>query len=93
MNVVKATLYFLVLEFITAFAWFAVVVHIKDIINFMVSEVSIAQVTTVGQNVVKGLNVVFLAMFFGWIVWYFYMLHTLTNETTYALSQDQIRRF
>ena len=94
MDIVKATLYFIVLEFITIFSWFAIVVHIKDVINFMVSAVHISQVTVIGQNVVWGLNVVWLFMAGCWVAWYFYMIHALTYQTTFQnLPVNKVRRW
>jgi ABC-type dipeptide/oligopeptide/nickel transport system permease subunit len=94
MNIVMATIYLIVLEFTTIFAWFAVVVYIKDIINLMVSAVDMAQVTTVGQNVVTGLNVTFLVLVFIWFGWYAYVVHSLTYETSFTqVPPRQVRRW
>jgi hypothetical protein len=85
MHIVEATLYFIVLEFITIFSWFTVVINIKNAINEMVTAAaSIApESVQVGQNVVTGLNVVFLMLVICWICWYVYMAHSSVNETTY----------
>lgn len=94
MNIIQATLYFIILEFITIFAWFAIVVHIKDIINILVSaSAGVApQAVAIGQNVVTAMNVVFLALVILWLGWYAYMAHAIVNETTYV-SNKEIRRF
>lgn len=94
MNIVKATLYFVFLEFVTIFSWFALVVHIKDIINFMVTDTaSIApQAVGIGQNVVTAINVLFIILVVVWVCWYAYIAHALTYETSYQVL-DGYRRF
>lgn len=71
MNMVQATLYFIILEFMTVFAWFALAVHIKDIINSIVSaSASVApQTVDIGQIVVNAINVLFLILVFIWLGW------------------------
>lgn len=96
MHIVQATLYFIFLEFVTVFAWFAIVIHIKDIINFIVTAAAgvAPQSVAVGQNVVTGINVLFLVLFLSWIIWYAYMAHTLVYETTYEnVPPRQVRRW
>ena len=94
MNIVQATISFILLEFMTIFAWFALAVHIKDIINLLVSASSTVapQAVAVGQNVINGMNVIFLVLVFLWLGWYAYVAHSLVNETSY-LSNNEIRRF
>lgn len=93
MNIIQATLYFIILEFITIFAWFAIVVHIKDIINILVSAAAgvAPQAVGIGQNVVTAMNVVFLVLVILWLGWYAYMAHAIVNETTY-ISGKEIRK-
>jgi hypothetical protein len=94
MNIVMATIYLIVLEFITIFSWFAVVVNIKTIINLMVSAVDMAQVTQVGQNVINGLNITFLVLVIAWLGWYAYVVHSLTYETSMGtVSNRESRRW
>jgi hypothetical protein len=96
MHIVQATLYFIVLEFITIFSWFAVVIHIKDAMNEMVSAAAeiAPQAVGIGQNVVTGLNVLFLVLVLSWIGWYAYMAHSSINETTYVqVPNQQVRRW
>lgn len=76
---------FIVLEFVTLFAWFAVVVNIKDAINIMVSATAdvAPQAVGVGQNVITGINVLFLFLVGLWIVLYLVWAHQSVNETTF----------
>jgi hypothetical protein len=85
MHIVQATLYFIFLEFVTIFAWFAIVVNIKTVMNILVSEAAdiAPQSVAVGQNVVTGLNVLFIILVLMWIGWYAYMAHSSVNETAY----------
>ncbi len=96
MHIVQATLYFIVLEFVTIFAWFAIVTRIKDIMNILVTAAAgvAPQSVPVGQNVVTGLNVLFIVLVLVWIGWYAYMAHANVNETTYVnVPPRQVRRW
>jgi cell division protein FtsX len=94
MNMVQATISFIILEFVTVFTWFALVIHMKDVINLIVSaSAGIApQAVSIGQNVINAFNVLFLVLIFMWLGWYAYMAHAIVNEATY-LSNNEIRRF
>jgi hypothetical protein len=92
LNIAQATMTFIIVEFSIIFSWFVVVTRIKDIINFMVTGVDIAEVTVVGQNVVNGINVLFIILVLVFIGWYAYMAHILTHETSYLLGPQQYRR-
>lgn len=87
MNIVKATLYFILLEFMTIFVWFAVVVNMKDVVNIITSAAATAapQAVAVGQNVVTAFNVLFIVLMVVWICWYAYMAHAITYETSYQV--------
>lgn len=95
MHIVQATLYFIFLEFVTIFAWFAVVVHLKNVVNVLVSAASdvAPQAVSVGQNVVYGFNVLFLVLVIVWICWYAYMAHATVHETSYQNVPAGYRRW
>ena len=93
MHPIKALIIFIILEFVTIFAWFAVARNLLTVINAIVSAISMTNVRTVGQNVVTGMNLVFIVLLFAWAGWFAYVCHRHSRETSFqTFTAGDLRR-
>jgi len=83
MNAVKATIIYLSGMATVMIAWFYVIRHFKNIIQYMATEVSISEVNTVAQNQINAFNIVFVVLIIALSGWYLYVLHSRERETTF----------
>jgi len=90
MNIVVASITYFVLMFSTVFTWFVLGQYMVDIIVTIVAATSSidSHIATVGQNVVTGINFMFIAFLAVWTIWYAYVAHHRETEQSY-----QVRRF
>lgn len=90
MNIIAASITYFVLMFTTVFTWFVLGQYIVNIIVAVVSATSSidSHIAVVGQNVITGINFMFIAFLAVWTIWYAYVAHHRETEQSY-----QVRRY
>lgn len=85
MNVAKACVIYFTLMSSTVFTWFVMGKYMIQIIVALAGEfTTVQEIQDVAQNVIYGVNALFIIFLIVWTLWFYYALHSDEHEKSYS---------